>query len=201
MTRSRVPLWAGRWAPAAVVLLALAVPAGGAAQEERSRDRPDRAELEERVRARFAELVKRRLGLTDEQERVVADVVATFQDDRRALGRRQRALRRRVRALDLDDRPREVEPAQAQAVLQEMVAVRAEEVRLFRAEQEALLRVLTPVQVLQFHDLREDMADRIRKARGGRRGGDDHGRGDDGRRSKGGERDPGEGGTTTSRPG
>lgn len=197
MTRPRVPLRTGRWAPAVVVLLALAVPAGGAAQEEGSRDRPDRAELEERVRARFAELVKRRLGLTDEQERMVADVVGTFQDDRRALGRRQRDLRRRVRAMDLEDRPREVDPAQAQAVLQEMAAVRAEEVRLFRAEQEALLRVLTPVQVLQFHDLREDMADRIRRARGGRRGGGD----DHGRRSKGGERDPGDTGRTRSRPG
>lgn len=172
-TLRRFPRAARSGAPLLLLLATLTVPSDAGAQD-RSRD-SERSELEERVRARFAELVRRRLGLSEEQERTLASVVESFQDERRELGRRQGTLRRRIRSLDLDDRSTdevELSVEEARAILEEMAAVRAEEVRLLRAEQEALLQILGPVQVLQFHQLREDMADRIRRARG-RRGGDD----------------------------
>lgn len=155
-----------------LLALALALAAGAADAQQRPPRGMDRSELEERVRARFAEMVKLRLGLDDAGEERLAATVAAFQDDRRALGRRKGELARRIRALEPAEGTPEVDPVTARALLDELAAIRVEEARLFRAEQDAILEVLTPVQALHFYLIREEMADRIRRARG-RRGGDE----------------------------
>jgi hypothetical protein len=55
--------------------------------------------------------------------------------------------------------------------------LRLQEATLFREEQEALLAVLTPVQLLRLQDLRQELGQRIRALRGGRDGDFDRRRG------------------------
>ena len=121
---------------------------------------PPRAQMEERIRARFGEQVRRELGLSEEQLAAVQEVEASFQERRRALVRREVELRRQLRR---DDDARTDE--QARALLQEMAAVRADEARLFQAEMEALLRTLTADQVLRFYELRDELMARVRRLR------------------------------------
>ncbi len=160
-----------RWTmPLAMTVALVAAPAAGRAQQ-RPRGGPPREELEERVRARFAEMVKQRLGLTDQQEKKLTEVVMSFQGDRRDLARRERALHDRIDSLHLGSDAPSAPPGEAKAVLDEMMRLRERELELSRKEQDQLLKVLSPLQVLEFHQLREDMADRIRRARENRRGG------------------------------
>jgi hypothetical protein len=59
--------------------------------------------------------------------------------------------------------------------MERMAELRLQEAELFRAEQEALLEVLTPTQVLGLQALRQELGQRIRALRGGP-GGDERGR-------------------------
>ena len=89
---------------------------------------------------------------------------------RRDLARQEQATRRRVEALTLEGSSDDEE---AMELLTRMADLRAEEAALFQAEQERLLEVLSPFQVLEFHSLREQLGERIRSLRrgqGGRRG-------------------------------
>jgi len=124
----------------------------------------DRAQLERRVRARFAEMMQRRLALTDEQSRALSAVVDGLQAERMELGRDEQVLRRRLEALLVDD---EASDEEARALLQRMTDLRAREARLFQDEQQKLLEVLTPTQVVRFHAMREQLAARIQQLRGG----------------------------------
>jgi Spy/CpxP family protein refolding chaperone len=147
------------------VVLALAVGTSPlAAQRSPGAGRQDRAQLEQRVRARFAETMQRRLGLTDEQSSSLARIVAGLQADRMALGRDEQALRHRMEAILADDQAADEE---AREVLQRMTELRLRESRLFQTEQEKLLEVLSPVQVVRFHAMREQLAARIQELRGG----------------------------------
>jgi len=129
---------------------------------------PDRTELERRVRARFGEIVKERLGLTDEQAQKLGETVQGFQQDRMRLFREEQAVRRRVEALVLEGGD---DSAEARQLLQRMQELRAEEAALSEREQGKLLEFLTPLQVLRFQALREEMGQRIRRLRGGGPGG------------------------------
>ena len=131
--------------------------------------RPARGALEERVRARFAAIVRTDLGLTAEQLQEVNQVVAPFQDQRRIIVRREAALRRRLRPGNAAGRSDQ----EAQQILIEMTAVREEETLLFRSEMEGLQGILTPAQTLRFYELREDLmyrVQRLRRPASGRRG-------------------------------
>jgi hypothetical protein len=146
---------------AALVLLP-AMPAQG--QQRGQGRRQDRAELEGRVRARFGQMVQERLGLNEEQGERLGQIVAGFQEDRTRLAREDRALRARTQALLLEEGESEEE---ALALLARVQELRLQEARLLRSEQEALLEVLAPSQVLRFHALRDQMGQRIRQLRGG----------------------------------
>jgi hypothetical protein len=56
--------------------------------------------------------------------------------------------------------------AQALEILNELKALRAAELDLYTREQERLLQVLTPGQVVRYYLLREQLADRINGLRG-----------------------------------
>lgn len=148
-----------RAGPIALILLALFAPAGAHAQG-RGGPPPQRAEMERRVRERFGEMVRAELGLTQEQLARVDEVVASFQERREGLMRRQVALSRsldRGGAAPADD--------EATTLLREMAAVREEEARLFRAEMDGLRAVLTPAQTLRFYSMRDQLMDRVRRLR------------------------------------
>ena len=143
---------------------------------------PERMELERRVRARMAEMMREVLGLSEEEDARLSEIVEGFEQQRRQLGRQEQAVRRRVEALMLEGGE---DSAEAAELLERMSALRFQEAELFQAEHEALLEVLTPIQVLQLVHLREQLGQRIRRLRGM------SGRGD-GRNGRGGGRGGGD---------
>ena len=146
----------------AVALMPLAATAQGGDR----RPAGDRAQLEERVRAQMARVMRERLGLTDEQATRLSEVTQTFETQRREIFSLEQAARRRVEALLLEGGNNQDE---ARELITRMGDLREREARLFREEQDALLDVLTPVQVLRLQELRQDLGRRIR-ALGGRDG-------------------------------
>lgn len=157
---------------AAAVVAMLAGPLEGQ-ERQRRRSPVDREQMQERIRAEMARMIQERLGLDDDESARLGEVMERFQEQRRELWRSEQATRRRVEALMLEGGD---DPAEARELLERLVELRAEESRLFASEQEALLEVLTPTQVLTLHALREQMGRRIRELRGRRGGGppDDH---------------------------
>lgn len=148
------------------VLVAAVAPLAVSAQGGDRRAPGDRAQLEERVRAQMGRVMRERLGLTDEQATRLSEVTQNFENERRELFSLERAARRRVEALLLEGGTNQDE---ARELITRMGDLREREARLFREEQEALLDVLTPLQVLRLQELRQDLGRRIR-ALGGRDG-------------------------------
>jgi hypothetical protein len=155
-----------------VTLLAVAQP--GAAQRSRggSSQQPSRAEMERRIRENYEQQVRERLGLNEEQARELNEAVMTFQEERLALQRREAALKRRLEGQGGGGRrgPVVLADTQAREVLQEMLALENDETDLFNREQERLLELLTPSQLVSYYLLREQFAETLRRARSPGRG-------------------------------
>jgi Spy/CpxP family protein refolding chaperone len=149
----------------AVSLLAL-LPGATVAQQAGARP-----QLERQVWARFAEIIHERLGLSDEAQRELTEVLRIYREDREALALREAQLQRRVVAEGMLT-ARDVVPLlsdeDAHEILAEMEAIRDEERRLVTAEQERLLELLTPSQLVQFYALREALNQRTAGLRQGR---------------------------------
>lgn len=162
----------GRWPTAVLLVVAscalLTAPLSGQDRRERRGPPVNRQELEQRLRTQMTRIIQERLELTDEESERLSQVMEHFQEERRTLARSEQATRRRVEEVTAE----EGDDAEARELLDRLVELRAEESRLFQAEQEALLDVLTPTQVLRLHALREQMGRRIRALRGRRPGGD-----------------------------
>lgn len=156
------------------------VPAPALAQERerRSYSQDDREAMMERVRAHMARTIQERLDLDDASSAQLSEIIREFDGRRRTLARAEGRARRAVEALLEEAEPDEEVAAR---LMTEMATLQSRESELFAEEQAALLEILSPVQVLQLQDLREEMGRRIRSLRGrsdrgGRRGGeaDDH---------------------------
>ncbi len=156
-----------RWMQALLVGMALAVSAPGVMGQARP-DRPDRARLEERVRERMAQIIRERLALNQEEARALEEVVRETRERRRVLERREREVRSSLQAFEAEE---PADDEDARGFLERMSELRMEEARLFSEEQEALLEILSPSQVLLLHQLRGQMMERLREFRsgGGRR--------------------------------
>lgn len=152
---------------------------GGGAQRG-----PDRMQIEQRLQARFGQLVQRELALASDEQSRLAGVIRSFDQERRELARRKAAIQVRLGGrgvLDPQSRGAPLLPDdQARAILREMEAIREAEFQLLGREHEALLTVLTPPQLVRFFALREDLSRRVRRltgapepgrGRGGRGGG------------------------------
>ena len=182
------------------VLIASAfLPAGLHAQAggQGRRGGADRAQLEERVRAQMGRVMRERLGLDEEQAARLSEVTQDFDGQRRELFDLEQATRRRVQALLLEGGN---DQGEASELITRMGELREREAELFRSEQEALLEVLTPVQVLRLQELRQDLGQRIR-ALGGRNGEPGGGRGSARGGRIGGQVPPGRGAPRGTTPG
>lgn len=155
------------WAVVLLALCGLASAEAAAQQRPPLRENVDRVQLEERVREQMGRLMRERLGLDQEEADRLSEVVRGFDGRRRELFVEEQAARRRVEALlgaGSDDE------GEARELITRMWELREEEAELFREEQEALLDVLTPTQVLRLQELRQDLGRRIRALDGGRGG-------------------------------
>lgn len=126
-----------------------------------------RLELERRLQMRFGQQVRDQLGLTQEQFQSLEGVMRSFQEERQTLNRSQASLRYRLR----DPGLAEIGDDAARELLREMISLQEQELSLYRREQEQLLQVLTPAQVVRFYRLREDLGQRVQALRQGRGGG------------------------------
>lgn len=156
---SRRP-WNSRWGWAALAALVF-TPVAGAAQG-RPRPIPERGAIEQRVRARFGEMVRDELSLSADQLARVESVVRSFEEERRGLTTREAALRRRLRG---GSEPSAQTDQEAARILREMVAIREDEGKLFRGEMEELRKTLSPTQTLRFYQMRAELMDRIQRLR------------------------------------
>ena len=161
----------------AAVGLALAGPLEAQRTGRRSGTPEERAQMEERFRRQFAKLIQDRLGLSESESSELSVLVREFEGRRRRLARDEQATRRQVEELLAGN----ANDAAARALLTSMVENRRAESELFAEEQAALLEVLTPVQLLQLQELRNELGRRIRALRGG----------DDSQRRRGGGADRG----------
>lgn len=126
---------------------------------------PDREQLEQRIRAQMGRMMQRRLGLDETQAGDLSQVVQRFATQRQELVRSEEAARRRVEALMLDGNGDQEE---ARELIERIADLRVQDAELFEQEQEALLAVLNPTQVLELQALREDLGRRIRVLRDSR---------------------------------
>ena len=131
---------------------------GGAGQRE---------EMELRIQARFDNLVREALSLTDDQVEQLEGVVEDFRDQRVDFSQRERSTRARVGRLGVRGGGAELTEQEASEILAEMLELSGDEATLFREEQEAFLQILSAPQVVRFIVMRQQFGDRIRRLRGG----------------------------------
>ncbi len=141
-----------------------------------------RAEMEQRIQARFDNLVREGLNLTDDQVQQLEDVVQDFRGRRVDFSQRERSTRARVGRLGARGGGAELSEQEATEILAEMLELSGDEATLFREEQEAFLQILSAPQVVRFILMRQQFGERIRTLR---RGGGGPGRGPQGGRRPG----------------
>ena len=143
--------------------------------------RGSRADMELRIQARFDNLVREDLNLGDDQMRRLQAAVGDFSTRRLDFAQSERGTRARVGRLGGPGGGQELTEEEASAILAEMLELSDQQATLFREEQEALLEILSPQQVVHYLVMRQRLGDQIRGVRG--RGGPGRGRGpQDGRR-------------------
>lgn len=148
----------GRWWPL-VVGLVLVAPGSVDAQQRPPRS-PDRARMEAQFRQRFDEMVQRELQLDDATSEALRERIRGFMPRRQELARGRRALQREMGT------ETELSDERARELLQEMVRFAREEAQLLADEQESLLELLSPEQVVRLYALREHLGRRIRELGG-----------------------------------
>jgi len=111
----------------------------------------------------MGEMIKRELGLSDDESERLSQIVQGLEGRRREIAREEQQVRRDAEALLANGG----DDLEAERVLDRMRAVRERELALFVQEQQALREVLTPRQILQLQALREQVGQRIRALRNG----------------------------------
>lgn len=129
--------------------------------------RGQRAQMERRIQARFDNLVREGLSLTDDQAQQLQDVVGDFRRRRVEFSQRERTTRARVGRFGARAGGADLTEREASEILAEMLELSGDEATLFRAEQEAFLQILSPPQVVRFIVMRQQFGDRILNLRGG----------------------------------
>lgn len=120
-----------------------------------------RQQVENRIRQAFQNRVRQELQLTRDEVPQLTEVVQWSEGQRREIARRTRQLSARAMNYLRDGGPEE----EARAILEERRALQREEADLFEEEQDRLLTVLSPNQVVRFYRLRDQFNRQIQQAR------------------------------------
>lgn len=145
------------------VILALMIP-GAAAAQGRGPDPNRRTELEQQIRHRFLAQLADRLGLTEEQQFRVQEVMDEGAEARRQLAEESRTLRLELmQAVRDDDTPM----ARFEAILEQLDGIRSREQAIADREEARLAEFLDARQRAVLLMMRMQFNDRIRQMRGG----------------------------------
>ena len=150
-----------RWAFSLVAAAGLLLGGVGAAHAQATDAPPNRAQLERRVRQVFLNRLRQELRLTPDEVEALQAVIRWSEAERQQIAADTRILGTRVtdflRAGGMEQEAREL--------LEIRVDLQAREAALFRAEQDRLLEVMSPPQVVRFYEIRDELNDRIRRLR------------------------------------
>lgn len=151
-----------------------------------------RDSLEARVRQRMGQVIKRELGLNDDQMRRLQATNRRFEGQRRALFEQEREVRTGLRdEMASGDTTRN---AQVSALLDQMLGLQRKRLELLEAEQKELATFLTPIQRARYFGMEEQIRRRVMEMREqgtpGRRPGMTPGQAPPGGRTGGGRRPP-----------
>lgn len=123
----------------------------------------ERDSLEARVRQRMAEIVRRQLGLNNEQMRKLGETNRRFDLQRRELLTRERDVRMDLRdEMESGDTTRQ---AQVARLLDQMLAVQRQRFEQLEAEQRELGTFLTPIQRAKYFAMEEQIRRRVMEMR------------------------------------
>ena len=131
---------------------------------------PERAVLEQQVRARAAQITRERLGLTDAQMQQLQRVNSRFGPQLGAVANEERATRRELRQQMMADR--QADQARVSTLLDASIRLQKQRIALIEAEQKELAAFLTPVQRARYIALQaqfRNRADQLSRQNGGAR--------------------------------
>ncbi len=141
----------------------------------------NRANLEQQVRERMAQVTKQRLGATDDQMVKLQASNRKFDDMRRTLVEQERDVRMSLRDEML--RPDSARQGQVAALLDRVIKTQHERVDIQEQEQKELANFLTPLQRAKYFALEQQIRQRVtqmrqqlQQGRGGRAGQPGNGR-------------------------
>jgi len=127
----------------------------------------ERQQLERRVRQQFDQRMRDEMGLTSDEQAQFGRLVQDFRDRRLELSLERRQFQVRLRR---EGRREDLTDDEASGLLEETLRLRDQESALFREEQEALLTILTPSQLVQLYQWREALTQRLRRFQGNQPG-------------------------------
>ena len=139
------------------------VPPQGSGGQQGGRIGPDRAALEQQVKARLGQMMKKQMGLTDTQMSKLQETNRKFDERRRLLVDQERDVRMSLRDEML--RPDSSRSAQVSGLLDRVVRVQRQRVDLLEQEQKELSGFLTPLQRAKYYGAEEQMRRRMQNMR------------------------------------
>jgi len=147
----------------ALACMAASGAAVGSAQEPPPPPSAERDSLEARVRQRMAEVVRRQLGLNNDQMRKLGETNRRFEVQRRDLLTRERDVRMDLRdEMESGDTTRQ---AQVARLLDQMLVVQRQRTDQLEAEQKELATFLTPIQRAKYFAMEEQIRRRVMEMR------------------------------------
>lgn len=152
-----------------VVLTSAILAAGWAGALQAQADRPPKARnreaLQQRFQERFAQVVRERVGLTDEQMPKLMELNRRYEGRRRDLLLREREIRIGLRdELAPDATPNE---ERVRKLLDDQFNLQRERLQLLQEEQDELAKFMSPSQRARYFGMQEQMRRKVEELRGG----------------------------------
>ena len=123
----------------------------------------DRAALEQQVKARLGQMMKKQMGLTDAQMAKLQETNRKFDEKRRLLVDQERDVRMSLRDEMLS--PDSSRSSQVSGLLDRVIRVQRQRVDLLEQEQKELSGFLTPLQRAKYYGAEEQMRRRMQNMR------------------------------------
>ena len=147
-----------------VLVLAMLLSAGaGIANAQPGSGAPERARMEQQLRARMGEVVQKRLGLNTQQMQQLKAANQKFDRDRMALLNQERRVRLAIRdQIEAGDKSSQDRIA---ALMDSTLLLERRRLDLMESEQSELKKFLTPRQRAQYFGLQTQMRQRMEQMR------------------------------------